>query len=243
MYSYPVYKKEILSFGYIHFIVLFGIYLLSNVCLKIIKIHEKHSTLIVASQLSIDGCTKKKDLCILKKVEITLIFPTKRFFDFSAQKFIFIHLHVLEITIYQIKIKIPYAIYYTTNSVSSELTNLTAFENQATLKTRENSSSSNVYPYFLHYLLYPAISSSIGSCPQTTRPILHRRAPDFSPQRRYIDSSEERDRRHAVRRHLRHAIFSMDETFDAIILKARRERIHSGRLLHGTMAAGALKPP
>lgn len=100
MYSYPVYKKEILSFGYIHFIVLFGIYLLSNVCLKIIKIHEKHSTLIVASQLSIDGCTKKKDLCILKKVEITLIFPTKRFFDFSAQKFIFIHLHVLEITIY-----------------------------------------------------------------------------------------------------------------------------------------------
>lgn len=32
---------------------------------------------------------------------------------------------------------------------------------------------------------------------------------------------------------------SMDETFDAIILKARRERIHSGRLLHGTMAAAA----
>lgn len=64
---------------------------------------------------------------------------------------------------------------------------------------------------------------------------------DFSPPKTISIRREERDRRHEVRRHLRHAIFSMDETFDAIILKARRERIHSGRLLHGTMAAVGFK--
>lgn len=96
------------------------------------------------------------------------------------------------------------------------------------------------YPTFfyilLHYLLHQTPRPS-ALLPNNAFPFFA----DFSPPKTISIRREKRDRRHEVRRHLRHAIFSMDETFDAIILKARRERIHSGRLLHGTMAAVGFK--
>lgn len=182
-----------------------------------------------------DGCTKKR-FVYFKKSRNNFDISNKKIFR-HRRKNLFLSIFTrIEIYIYQIKIKIPYAIYYNQPIRSLEIVLVGIL---LLWKIKQHEKIHRLY--FPRYLLYPPISSSIGSCPQTTRPILHRRTPDFSPQRRYIDSSE--DRRHEVRRHLRHAIFSMDETFDAIILKARRERIHSGRLLHGTMATGALKPP
>lgn len=95
-----------------------------------------------------------------------------------------------------------------------------------------------------HFSIFYFIISYIPRTPRPSALLPNNAFPffaDFSPPKTISIRREERDRRHEVRRHLRHAIFSMDETFDAIILKARRERIHSGRLLHGTMAAVGFK--
>lgn len=102
-------------------------------------------------------------------------------------------------------------------------------------RSKYPSTSSNIFLYSLHYLLRPTTRLLIHRLfSQTTRPIL-RRATDFSPAKTI--SIRRGDRRHTYV--MQFSPWTRRSTLLSWKLAARG--VHSGRLLHGTMAAVGFK--